>query len=237
MSRPRIVLVSGWAHPAETLQPLADKLSDALAATVLPASDDLVRVLQANAAPCLLLGWSLGGMKALEAALHFPGKVSGLVLVSATARFCREQDYPCGVDRSEVRAMARALRQTPGDVLTRFMETAARPVEEPAASIRSKVADAMARGADRLKAGLAYLLDTDLRMALESLHQPVLLLHGREDAIIPWQASQHLANLLRNSRLVLLDGLGHDLPIRCPQPVAEQVIAFAQALHESRPAQ
>jgi proline iminopeptidase len=36
--------------------------------------------------PCLLLGWSLGGILALELALRFPQRIQGLILIASAAR-------------------------------------------------------------------------------------------------------------------------------------------------------
>ncbi|MEM9093314.1 MAG: alpha/beta hydrolase [Cyanobacteria bacterium P01_F01_bin.53] len=48
--------------------------------------DDLSILLSRLDQPCLLLGWSLGGILAMELALKYPEQIAGLVLVSTAAR-------------------------------------------------------------------------------------------------------------------------------------------------------
>ncbi len=55
--------------------------------TMLDHLDDLERVLdQAQSDRCLILGWSLGGILAMEMALRSPNRVSGLILIATSAR-------------------------------------------------------------------------------------------------------------------------------------------------------
>lgn len=48
--------------------------------------DDLSALLNRLGQPCLLLGWSLGGILAMELALQHPKQIAGLVLISTAAR-------------------------------------------------------------------------------------------------------------------------------------------------------
>lgn len=48
--------------------------------------EDLSVLLTRLDQPCLLLGWSLGGILAMELALKYPEQIAGLVLVSTAAR-------------------------------------------------------------------------------------------------------------------------------------------------------
>jgi len=47
---------------------------------------DLEELLTQQAEPCLVLGWSLGGILALELALRVPDRVRGLILIATAAR-------------------------------------------------------------------------------------------------------------------------------------------------------
>jgi pimeloyl-ACP methyl ester carboxylesterase len=228
LSKNRLIAVSGWAHPARALGPVASALSDFFDTDLCAATEDIRPVVEASDSPLFLLGWSMGGMLALEAAAGDPDKVAGLILISSTAFFCRGHDYNSGAETKELRAMAQALRRNPEQTLARFMEKAARPAVESGPTIQSRVADALSLGTPELERGLEYLLDTDLRSAAGRVDIPVLLLHGKDDAIVPWQASQFLASRIRRSRLHLYDDYGHDLPIRNPVAVARETTAFAR---------
>lgn len=48
--------------------------------------EDLSALLTQLDQPCLLLGWSLGGILALELALQHPGKIAGIILVGTAAK-------------------------------------------------------------------------------------------------------------------------------------------------------
>lgn len=49
--------------------------------------DDLVAVMDAYAPEqCLVLGWSLGGILAMELALRYPNRIAGLILIATAAR-------------------------------------------------------------------------------------------------------------------------------------------------------
>lgn len=56
---------------------------------------------------------------------------------------------------------------------------------------------------------------------------PVLVIHGRQDEIIPVAMGQRMAELLPQATLELLEGSGHnDLPLRQGTPLMEQIVAF-----------
>ena len=48
--------------------------------------DDLSELLASMSEPCLIVGWSLGGILAIELALKHPNQIAGLILVSTAAK-------------------------------------------------------------------------------------------------------------------------------------------------------
>ena len=59
---------------------------------------------------------------------------------------------------------------------------------------------------------LAVLADGDRRPLLADLEVPTLVLHGTEDPLIPPQGGQETADAVPGSRLVWIEGMGHDWP-------------------------
>ena len=58
---------------------------------------------------CVLLGWSLAGQLALQAALQSPDRFAGLVLVATTPRFVAGPDWPQGMSEPVVDRFAAGL--------------------------------------------------------------------------------------------------------------------------------
>ena len=222
--RPLVLMMAGWAHPAEALQPLAAALAE-FATPRLVAADEALPQL---AGPAFLFGWSLGGLRALQAALQSPDRWPGLILVGTTARFCAAPDFLHGVDAARLRAMKAALRKAPEPVLRQFFDDVAAPAGLTPAERDEKVHAALAQGVDQLVAGLDALQATDLRARLAGHTTPALVVHGRADRVIPCAAGEELAGRFVFSRFAGFDGVGHDLPLRAPEQLAAEIKYFLE---------
>src|SRR5208283_4764709 len=88
--------------------------------------------LDKSAEPACIVGWSTGGIAAIEAAANYPEKVCGLVLLSATARFCSDSGYSAGIAPAVLRAMIRGLKRNPEAVIGDFLLQALYPMRIPA---------------------------------------------------------------------------------------------------------
>ncbi|MGH8280023.1 MAG: alpha/beta fold hydrolase [Gammaproteobacteria bacterium] len=115
---PDLFLLYGWALHGEVWESLVPSLAASWhvigvdlpghgwsAATPIPGSlQDLARVVTAHASPrAIWLGWPLGGMVALHAALDFPARVAAQILTDTTPRLLQARDWP--------RAMAPRVRR------------------------------------------------------------------------------------------------------------------------------
>lgn len=223
------LLITGWAHHPQSLEPLAEALRSALDCDVRSPNDFLGKENCSNptlSTPAIVIGWSLGGLIALESVAQRRFNAIALVLISSTARFVTAPDYTCGTPSSELRAMKIGLQRNPADTLRRFHRQVCAPrvpLPEPTVAF---VAQGLADGIGTLIKGLEYLAQTDLRPWISSLDVPILLLHGDADAVIPWTASEYIAQHHLKAQLSLFRDVGHNLPLAFPSDVARRILNF-----------
>jgi pimeloyl-[acyl-carrier protein] methyl ester esterase len=245
VKRRSLLLIGGWGHTAQPLDRLASALRASHEVRVSSsheiAADDsshiscyakglqsAVGTLEQKENPCVAVGWSVGGLVALEAACENPGLLQGLVLIGATPKFCAEEGYPWGVAARDVRAMILEIGRDPKAVLDRFFRDVSWPAVESESCRNEKVNAACHIGIERLVHGLQYLKKIDLRDKLKGLEIPILIIHGREDRIVPWQAGAWLNRSLPKSRIIIHEGVGHDIPERQPVVLASEIREFLE---------
>lgn len=236
-------LVPGWAFGPESVCQLAKQLdADILSIPGLAAhhkapgtaghfsmwASGLFARFPAAPARVTIIGWSLGAMIALEAAMACPDSVERLVLLAGTARFIADTEGVPGIPERNLRAMTTGLKRNREMTLDRFHQDCCRPMDLQEI-VRTQAKLFFHDWSDEeLFAGLEYLRTTDLRPGLAAIKTQVLLIHGNEDAVIPCAASEALTRALPHAELRLMPGAGHALPILDPDRVAKAVLPFLE---------
>lgn len=59
---------------------------------------------------------------------------------------------------------------------------------------------------------LAILVSGNRSESLKRIKVPTLVIHGKQDPLLPLKASEELARLIPNARLMVIDKMGHGLP-------------------------
>jgi pimeloyl-[acyl-carrier protein] methyl ester esterase len=224
---PDLVLVHGWAMHAGIFAPLrfvleqhytlhlVDLPGHGLSGerdTTLDPVDAARRIAQRVPAGAIWLGWSLGGVVCLHAALEMPSAVHGLVMIAASPRFVTMPDWPHGVDASVFAQFGDELARDYRRTLDRFLALECMGSDCARAELRELRAQVFAHGEPAPRAladGLRILAETDLRARLGELRCPSLWIAGARDRLIPAGALEWAAQHAPRGAFVAIAGGGH----------------------------
>lgn len=188
--------------------------------TVEKMAEDALAVVDAYGFPAAhLVGMSLGGMLAQLAALKGPECVRTLTFIASERLELADPDIP-GMDERllEYHRRAASLDWTDHAAVIdyqvgawRMLGGPARPFDEPL--IRALAEEDWRRTPNPLTPfNHAGLTDSDAWVGrLHEIHAPVLIIHGTHDPVLPYAHGLALQAAFPNSRLVTLEGAGHEL--------------------------
>ena len=163
-------------------------------------------------AGAVVIGWSLGGMLAMEIAYRWPETVRALVLVATTPRFVQAEDWEPGVPQPVLQEFARSLQTDHARTVQNFLALQTRGDEQAAATLRLMRRQLESHGPPdprALAAGLDILGSADLRDRVAGIAVPALVAAGENDRLTPPGAARALASTLPQARLALLPGCAH----------------------------
>ncbi len=241
---PPLVLIHGWAMHAGLFGGLLNRLAErrTLYLVDLPGhgrSRDDTAPLQLESCVAAIaaltprapwLGWSLGGLFALHAAATRPAHVEALVMLCATPRFIRADDWPHGLDVEVLKKFDVELQTNVHATIKRFLALETLGCEHAAASLRTLRAEAFAYGnpsLDALTDGLHLLEDCDLRVLLPALAVPSLWIGARRDRLVDHRAVAAAAEMTPNAQSLRLD-TGHAPFLTHADALANAVLAFLE---------
>lgn len=240
-----IVMVNGLGASARDWGPLADLL--AARARVITfdnrgagrssvpkepfaleqMADDTAAVFDAyGLRSAYLLGHSMGGMVAQLLALRRPKLIERLVLMAthAGARTAvpSTPEARAAMFPTEKRPRHELVRRQYSTYVARSFLEGQRETFERMLEVR--LANLISFDAWQLQ--LQAILQSERTEQLAGLRVPTLVLHGREDTLIPIANGERLSKLIPGARLVVLDDCGHVPNWEKPQAVAHAVIEF-----------
>lgn len=190
-------------------------------------------VLETAPAGGVWLGWSLGGLVALRAALDSPQQIRGLVLANTTPRFVTAPDWPQAMPPEQLAEFAAGLGQDHRETLLRFLSLQARGDERARVSLRQLREALFAHGEPdtaSLVAGLVLLEGSDLRSVLGAVCLPTLVMAGGYDRLTPAAAGEYLARNIPGARLHLFPKSAHAPFISHGDEFTSILVDFMRAL-------
>jgi len=173
------------------------------------------------------VGWSLGGLLAMEAARRSPERVAGLLLMAATPRFIAGDGAAggagCGMRPEAFETFEQGVRHDLALTRQRFLALQFMGAEDARrlrGALAGRVGDAWADG-DALAAGLGILRCADLREALPRWRMPVTVVLGGQDRIVPPCVAGIYRQACPRASIHVLPGAGHAPFLHAPERVAQ----------------
>jgi 3-oxoadipate enol-lactonase len=176
------------------------------------------------------VGWSLGGMIALDLAFNNPEKVTSLILVGSTPKL-----QPAAMKLFEERAK---FAETAGmeDLLKNTFHTTE---EAFAPSVRKNHPEKILffrkmLGSYRKETYAAIsraLIKADLNDKLDSIKAPALIVVGQYDARTPLSDSELMCMKLSKSYMKIMPDCGHFYPIEQPKLFSQAIDDFLVAIN------
>lgn len=221
---------AGLPDMAELLDARLQGRSIAAPYTLDDMADDAVKLLEAlDIAKAHICGHSMGGMIAQTMALRHPRRLLSLTLMYSTTG---SPDLP----PPQPAAMEALLTPQPIErrdyidfnvITMQAIAGSGFPFDEQ--FIRRISARAYDRAFYPPGVGrqmMAVMAQEDRTAALGSVTVPTLVIHGTADPLVPAAHGQATADAIPGAQLLLVEGLGHDLPqIKGPWPQVIDAIA------------
>jgi len=243
-SGPDLVLLHGWgmnpgvwsglpAHLTRGYRQHRIALPGHAGSPIGPGAQELAGWASAclAAAPdrALWVGWSLGGLVSLAAALQAPQRVRALILITTSPCFTRRADWPSAMPIGTLDQFQANLLADPAGTLERFLALQVRGSDAALPTLRwlrSEIRRHPAPNAGALAAGLRLLRESDLRALLSRLVPDSLWLFGGRDTLVPAALGEHIAGLAARARVRVIAGSGHAPFLSHPDATSEAIGDF-----------
>ena len=176
-----------------------------------------------------VMGWSLGGLVGIALATTHPERVQSLVTVGTTPRFTATQDWPAAMAPAILDKFAEVFEEDQEGTLIRFLALNCKGSATLRDDIR-RLKDILyfcgLPAGRALRGGLQILREADLRTALATVRQPLLMLFGENDNLVPAAVIPDIQSLHPQMEWALLSDMAHVPFVSAPDLYLDAVLDF-----------
>lgn len=184
-----------------------------------------------------IIGNSMGGRIAIEAALSYPDKVRRLVLLAPSPAFIRKREFvrlvgllrpelalvPLPLPRRQVLTGLRGMFSRPSRIPSDRLEAAADEFLRVFSTARGRIAFFSAARQIYLEEPYG---EDGFWERLPSLSTPSLFVWGERDRLVPAKFARHVVAALPNAQSIVMDDCGHVPQFEHPERTNELIRSF-----------
>jgi pimeloyl-ACP methyl ester carboxylesterase len=178
-----------------------------------------------------VVGVSMGGMIAQTLALEHPGRVRSLTsIMSTTGKRTVGWQHPMLIPRLLAgRPVDRETYVATSAAFWKIIGSPSYPIpEEDARRKAEETWDRGLNGPGVLRQMMAVLTQPNRSAALHGLRVPTLVVHGMSDRMVHVSGGRATSAAIPGSELLLIDGMGHDLPPALWPTITDAIRRLAQ---------
>lgn len=219
-----LIFLHGWGMTSQLFEPLLEQLGARSCVTPeLPgyrgsrwagglSFAQQLEAMQADLPAGSLVGWSLGGLYAIGLAARYPQKFDSLTLIACNPCFVKKPGWECAIDASLFDSFCEDLMQDWRSTLRRFLalqmhgDAAARDLTR---RLTRQILNMHSPDLEVLRFGLELLKSEDARSDLASLEQPLKLILGERDQLVPFSLQQQINDVAATIQVESVAGAAH----------------------------
>jgi pimeloyl-ACP methyl ester carboxylesterase len=201
-------------------------------------AEDAARLLdELQLAPAHVVGASMGGMIAQTLAARYPHSVLSLTSIMSNTGSRRSGQPSLGIYSLFLRRAPREHDAFIEHVIAMFERIGSPGVPREERDIRALAEESWERDRDPSGTGrqlAAIIASGDRTAELRAITAPTLVIHGAADRLVAPSGGRATARAIPGARLMLVPGMGHDLPRALWPTIVEAIVEHTRSAEGAR---
>jgi sigma-B regulation protein RsbQ len=193
-------------------------------------ADDLLEIIDAvGPGKVLFVGHSVSAMIGMLADIKAPEKFAGHMMVGPSPCYINEGDYMGGFERSDIESLLETLESNYLGWSSNMAPAIMGAPEQPELAV--ELTNSFCRTDPEIAKHFARVtFMSDNRADLPRFKSPALIIQSRDDLIAPVAVGEYLNRLWPQSRLSVVDNVGHCPHLSAPGACADAMHGFVRSV-------